>query len=517
MRKLIIGTGALLLAAGGVLLSIAPDTLSMLVLGVMCAVLVLGFFVGLMPALSYGSGFKTARQNIEHTLDVQSTETWIAVFKIDTLFRQRTLDNLFRDYKNKVEQQKEDGEIVNDVEEYISEDVLSLRTWQGLVLQIPGILTGLGILGTFFGLITGISSVGFSSVEAALESVSTLLGGIETAFYTSIAGVVLSILFNILNRMIWNTMLREHGMFIESFHKLVIPSVEEQMRKKQGQDVKNILNRLDRIPKNPGFSLSMPGSSNAVAATNEQMLMPQIREGMKKGEFTFFLQPIIDLNTRKFVAAEALVRWNHETLGVLPPSAFIPILEKNGYITKMDTYIWELVCKTIRKWIDAGIRPVPIALNLSQMDILAMDIPGFFEKMLEKYHIPPRALELEIAKIAYVENKDATVDVARDLRRFGFKVIMDGFDGDFISVDMLENVETDALKLDLRFLPDGKENELAIYFEQARKLGIEMMAEGIENTEQISELKRAGCTVGQGFYYYKPMSIEAYESASGRE
>ena len=109
MRKIIIGTGALLLAAGGVLLSIAPDTLSMLVLGVMCAVLVLGFFVGLMPALSYGSGFKTARQNIEHTLDVQSTETWIAVFKIDTLFRQRTLDNLFRDYKNKVEQQKEDG------------------------------------------------------------------------------------------------------------------------------------------------------------------------------------------------------------------------------------------------------------------------------------------------------------------------------------------------------------------------------------------------------------------------
>ena len=227
MRKIIIGTGALLLAAGGVLLSIAPDTLSMLVLGVMCAVLVLGFFVGLMPALSYGSGFKTARQNIEHTLDVQSTETWIAVFKIDTLFRQRTLDNLFRDYKNKVEQQKEDGEIVNDVEEYISEDVLSLRTWQGLVLQIPGILTGLGILGTFIGLITGISSVGFSSVEAALESVSTLLGGIETAFYTSIAGVVLSILFNILNRMIWNTMLRDQGMFIESFHKLVIPSVEE--------------------------------------------------------------------------------------------------------------------------------------------------------------------------------------------------------------------------------------------------------------------------------------------------
>ncbi|MCI5529984.1 MAG: EAL domain-containing protein [Blautia sp.] len=516
MKKMIVCTAALLIAADGLLLSLAPDTLSMLILIIMSSFIALGFFLGLMPSLMYGTGFRVARQNIEQALDVQSTETWIAVFKMEFLFRQKTLDNLFKDYKNKVEQQKEDDEIVSDVEEYINEDVLSLRTWQGFVLQIPGILTGLGILGTFIGLITGISSIGFSSVEAALESIAVLLGGIETAFYTSIAGVILSIIFNTLNRIIWNSMLREYGLFTETFHKTVIPSVEEQTRKKMNRDIRNILSKLDRIPKNPGFSISVERSGNKSMA-NEQILMPQIREGLKKGEFTFYLQSRVDLNTRKPVAAEALVRWNHSTLGLLTPSAFVPLLEKNGFITRMDTYIWECVCKTVRRWIDAGIRPVPISVNLSKTDLMAMDVAGFFGEMLDKYRIPPRALELEIAKNAYVENPETTNDVAGSLRRLGFKVIMDGFDGDYISVNMLNNTEADALKLDLRFMSEYRENELQVIFEQARKLSIEIMAEGIENTEQISILKKAGCMVGQGFYFHKPMSIEDFETASGQK
>lgn len=517
MRKFIVLAAALLVTATGLLLSLAPDSLSMLVLLIMCFVVILGFFIGMAPSLMYGTGFKNARLSIEQALDVQSTETWIAVFKLDVLFRQKTLDNLFREYKNKVEQQKEDEEIVSDIEEYINEDVLSLRTWQGVVLQIPGTLTGLGILGTFIGLITGISTIGFSSVEAALESIATLLSGIEAAFYTSISGVILSIIFNMLNRMIWNSMLREYGLFVETFHKVVIPSVEEQTRKKQDRDVKNILSRLDRIPKNPGFSLSASGNGAPGQTANEQILMPQITEGLKKGEFTFFLQPRVDLNTRKYVAVEALVRWQHETLGLMTPAAFVPVLEKNGFITRMDAYIWEEVCKTIRRWIDAGIRPVPISVNISKTDLLAMDVSGFFEQMLEKYRIPPRALELEIAKNAYVQNPGTTREVAGTLRRFGFKVIMDGFDGDFISVNMLEHTEADALKLDLRFMPERETNELQAIYNQARKLNIEIMAEGIENTEQISNLKKAGCMIGQGYYFHKPMSIEEFEAASGRE
>lgn len=514
MRKMIAASAALLLTAGCLLLSLVPDTLSMLILVIMCLVVIMGFFLGLMPSLLYGNGFRIARQNIENALDIQSTENWIAVFKMDTFFRQKELDNMFKEYKNRVEIQKEEGEIVSDIEEYISEDVLSLRTWQGFVLQIPGVLTGLGILGTFVGLISGISSIGFSSVEAALESISLLLSGIQTAFYTSISGVILSILFNILNRLSWNSMLREYGLFVDSFHKVVIPTVEEQERKRQSKDIKNILARLDRIPKNMGYSLSAPGSGTAGTHGNEQILMPQIVEGLKNGEFVFYLQPRVDLFSRKIVGAEALVRWQHETLGLLTPASFVPILEKNGYITKMDAYIWELVCQNIRKWIDAGIRPVPISINLSKTDILAMDVAAFFERMLNKYHIPPRILELEIARIAYVQNPKTTNDVAGTLRQMGFKVMMDGFDGDYISVNMLENVEADALKLDLRFMANYENNDIGAIFEQARKLNIDVLAEGIENTEQITTLKKAGCIEGQGFYFYKPMSIEKFETTS---
>ena len=97
MKKLIVAVGAMLLAAGGLLLSLAPDTLSIIMIVIMCIVIILGFLLGLMPALTYGNGFKNARQSVEQALDVQAAETWIAVFKLDTLFRQRDLDGLFKE------------------------------------------------------------------------------------------------------------------------------------------------------------------------------------------------------------------------------------------------------------------------------------------------------------------------------------------------------------------------------------------------------------------------------------
>ena len=203
-----IAVAAVLLASAGILTALAPDTLSMMILLCMCALLAMGYVLGLMPCMQLTAGFSSARQNIDQALEVQTAETWYAVFKMDTPFRQRELDKLFRLYRDEADMQKEAGEVISDIEDWISEDTLALQTWQGLVVQIPGTLTGLGIIGTFVGLLMGISGISFSSVEAALESVSVLLSGIETAFYTSIAGVILSILFNIFNPMLWNSLLR---------------------------------------------------------------------------------------------------------------------------------------------------------------------------------------------------------------------------------------------------------------------------------------------------------------------
>ena len=135
------------------------------------------------------------------------------------------------------------------------------------------------------------------------------------------------------------------------------------------------------------------------------MLMPQILNGLQNNEFTFYLQPRYDLNTEKIIGAEALVRWIHPKLGMVAPSVFIPILEKNGYITKLDQYIWNQICAKIRGWIDGGIRPVPISVNISKTDILALDISEVFSDLIQKYRIPPRCIEFDIAQNAYLESR----------------------------------------------------------------------------------------------------------------
>ena len=168
------------------------------------------------------------------------------------------------------------------------------------------------------------------------------------------------------------------------------------------------------------------------AGSNERVLMPQILEGLRKNEFTFFLQPRYELNARRVIGAEALVRWNHPVLGVISPSVFIPVLESNGYITKLDQYIWEEVCKTIRVWIDEGIRPIPIAVNVTKTDVLAINVAEFFSDMLKKYRIPPKYLDIDIAKSAYLETHGALSETEAQLQQMGFRVILDGFDGDYV-------------------------------------------------------------------------------------
>ncbi|WP_423742188.1 MotA/TolQ/ExbB proton channel family protein [Faecalibacterium sp. 7] len=137
-----------------------------------------------------------------------------------------------------MQHQRETGQIVSDLDEVLNEDVLALHTWKGVIAQLPGTLTGLGILGTFVGLLLGLRGISFVTVEAALGSVQSILAGINTAFYTSIAGVILSILFNITNNVLRTIMNRETGLFLEEFHKSVIPTTDEQARYSSRREVR---------------------------------------------------------------------------------------------------------------------------------------------------------------------------------------------------------------------------------------------------------------------------------------
>lgn len=500
---------AVLLGSGAVLTAYSPDLLSMVIVGFMCMIALAGSLYGLLPTISLTGGLLNGQNSIRKASGTEGTSTWVAALQIERFFHQKTLDKLFAEYREKVQHQRETGQIVSDIDEAINEDVLALYTWRGVIAQIPGTLTGLGILGTFVGLLLGLRSISFITVEAALGSVQSILAGIDTAFYTSIAGVILSILFNIINNVLRNIMNRETGLFLENFHKTVIPTTDEQARYSRRREVRQILELLDRLPKTSPNPLS--GEAMNGAGGNERVLMPQILEGLRKNEFTFFLQPQYELNTRKVIGAEALVRWNHPVLGVVSPSVFIPVLESNGYITKLDQNIWEQVCQTIRVWIDQGIRPLPISVNVTKTDILAMDVAEFFSDMLKKYRIPPKYLDIDIARSAYLETHGALGDTIAQLQQMGFRVILDGFDGDYIGLSAVGEMSTDVLKLDLRSAEMAhKTANLPAVFAQARSLRLTLLAEGIESADQLNALRKCGCTEGQGYFFSRPLSVSEF-------
>lgn len=500
---------ATLVGAGALAVS-APDLLSQIIVGIMTVIVMLSIFIGIFPVIQYSAGFQHAIKNIEKSQETKASMPWLVISEMDHFFNQRLLDRLFDEYKRKAEQERKSGMIVGGIDETINEEEVSLHCWQGVLAQIPGTLTGLGLLGTFIGLIRGINSIEISSVDAALSSIQTLLGSIQMAFYTSISGVILSIVFNIIYKILWNIMVRDMGMFTAQFQRNVIPSAEEQKRYSRKKEMQQIQERLNRLPQNGEFSLSNGNAAGQGSAGSESVLMPQILAGLQNNEFIFYLQPRYDLNTQQIIGAEALVRWKHTKLGMIAPSVFIPVLENNGYITKLDQYIWNQICVRLRKWIDSGIRPVPISVNISKTDILALDISTVFSDLIRKYRIPPRCIVFDIAQNAYLEAGDVTMEFERQVQEKGFRVVVDGFRGDFFALRSKENPPAaDAYKLDLRFCREPKNISSAA--EQARNLRVSMLAEGIENLEQMSLLRKNGVTEGQGFYLSKSVSVEEFE------
>lgn len=506
----------LLLLVGMVLAGFSPDGISLFVTGLMEALIIMGALFGILPVVQYAAGFQNALGNIETAKLDRNGSTWTMIERAEDFFRQRTLDSIFYEYQIKVRGQRENGQILTDIDDYINEDILALHSWQAIVTQIPGTLTGLGLLGTFVGLILGIQGIEFTSVNMALMSVQSLLAGIQVAFYTSIGGVILSLLFNILYRMAWNNMVRQLGLFSAEFHRNVIPTVEEQTLYRERREARQITELLNRLTKNQSDLAQLGGNESGPLrplADQEQVLMPQILAGIRDGEFTFYLQPLYNLSTRTVTGAEALVRWNHKKLGIVTDGVFMPILERNGYITKLDQVIWKQICATIRHWIDEGIRPVPVHINVSKTNVLAMDVAEYISGIVEEYDISPLNLVIEIVENAYAHAPLAVIETEKQLRQKGFKVIVDGFDGDYFALSAIPDFAADQLKLDLgRFAGSKNETALNDVFDQALKLHYQMSVTGIENMEQLMMLRKCGCAEGQGVFLSRPLSLTEFES-----
>ncbi len=250
----------------------------------------------------------------------------------------------------------------------------------------------------------------------------------------------------------------------------------------------------------------------------DMCLLSEVTDALSRDEFTFYVQPQCDITSGKVVGAESLVRWNHGAKGLIPPGRFIPALERCGAVYLLDQQIWEQVCRWLRGWIDRGYEPVPISINISRIDIMAMDVPAYLKGLLEKYDLPARYIKAEITESACTQEDLAIVDMVDHLRQDGFLVMMDDFGSGYSSLNMLKSIPVDVLKIDMRFLEITEENEqkgigiLESIVNMARLLGMPVIVEGVETQRQESVLRGMGCRYTQGYYYYRPLPIDQFES-----
>lgn len=239
-------------------------------------------------------------------------------------------------------------------------------------------------------------------------------------------------------------------------------------------------------------------------------------KALETKQFQVFLQPKCNIQTSKVVGAEALVRWIHPTDGFMNPSLFVPLFEKNGFIIRLDEYVWEETCRILREWLDKSYPVVPISINISRIHMFD---PEFIKKLIhlvETYQIPTHLLELEFTEGVFVEDVNRLYSIMNQLREKGFILAMDDFGSGYSSLNMLKEGPVDVIKIDREFLnetvtTDNGKIVIRNTISMINQLHKGIVAEGVETMEQANFLLSVGCNIAQGFYYSKPIPQSEFE------
>ncbi len=249
---------------------------------------------------------------------------------------------------------------------------------------------------------------------------------------------------------------------------------------------------------------------------HRQAITDGMERALASGQFEVYLQPKFRIADGSLSGAEALVRWNHPEWGLQPPSEFIPLFERNGFITKLDQYVWEQACSLMRRWDLMGFPRIDVSVNVSRTDIRDMDMARVLGGLIERYGLDPSRLHLEITESACKDSADQLVETLHRLRKMGFVIEMDDFGSGYSSLNMLTEMPLDVLKLDMKFIqtevanPSG-DSILGFIVSLARWMELSVVAEGVETREQLERLQADGCDYAQGYFLARPMPVKALE------
>lgn len=241
-------------------------------------------------------------------------------------------------------------------------------------------------------------------------------------------------------------------------------------------------------------------------------------EAIKNDEFEVWFQPKYDIHSEKIVGAEALVRWNYKHEKMIPPGDFIPVLEENFVVYKIDAIVLRKTCEALVQMRNEGLPLLPVSVNLSRTCIEYEDLVKDICKLVDSYNLPHDAIEFELTESAAYKDKKVMFALLRDLRISDFKVSMDDFGTGYSSLSLLKDMPMDTLKIDKSFVDsiivsdyDARENVvIKDIISMVKHLGFVCLAEGSENKDQVEFLRKAGCDKIQGYYYSKPVPINTY-------
>lgn len=252
----------------------------------------------------------------------------------------------------------------------------------------------------------------------------------------------------------------------------------------------------------------------------EQEIENRMETALRNKEFQVYYQPKIRLCDETVVGAEALVRWKRKDGTMLYPDQFIPVFESNSFILKLDLYMFEQVCIQICKWIDDGLEPYPVSVNLSRVHLSEHDFHLKYTDILKKYNVSPTLLEIELTESTIFENVSQINFVVTAFKEAGLKVSVDDFGSGYSSLTLLKDLDFDYLKMDKEFLNTasvterGKKVILSTKF-LADQLDMTLLAEGVETLQQVEFLRTIDCDLAQGYYFAKPMPLEEFERYAG--
>lgn len=245
----------------------------------------------------------------------------------------------------------------------------------------------------------------------------------------------------------------------------------------------------------------------------EKKCVTDFDRAMKCGEFKAYYQPKVNTDDYTLVGAEALVRWDCEDRLILP-GEFIPIYERNGMICQLDFYVFEQVCKDIRDWLDRGIEPVRISMNFSRKHLSNPNLPEDIMRILEKYKVDSRYIEIELTETVDEEETEKIVYFMKEMKRRNVSMSVDDFGTGYSSLNLLRSFPVDVLKIDKSFIDTQEETDkivLSNIIRMANQLRMNVVAEGVETVGQMEYLRQMNCKVVQGYLFDKPMQRPLFE------